>query len=101
MTEAEIKSLIIKTLRRAGGLPVTIWQGPMGRKGISDLLVCLDGRFIAVEVKRPGGNATPEQLQFIREVQEAGGIGFIADSVDVVVERLNLHEKLMPLFQSA
>ncbi len=99
MTESEIKSAIVKTLRQAGALPVVIWQGPMSRKGISDLLVCFDGRFIAIEVKRPGGRATHEQTQFIEEVEQAGGIGFIADNVGEVVERLGLEAKLYPLFE--
>jgi len=68
VTESKIKSEICRTLRRGGALPVVIWQGPMSRKGISDVLVCLDGRFVAVEVKRPGGKASPEQQRFIRDV---------------------------------
>lgn len=100
VTESEIKSEICRTLRRAGALPVVIWQGPMSRKGVSDVLVCYEGRFVAVEVKRPGGKASPEQKRFIKDVESAGGIGMVVDNVEDVIERLGLEARLMPLFKS-
>jgi hypothetical protein len=46
-----------------------------GLKGSSDILGILPGgRFLAVECKAPDGRLSPEQKQFIREVQELGGL---------------------------
>jgi hypothetical protein len=42
------------------------------------------GRFLAIEVKRPGGKATPEQQQFIDTINQAGGLAFVARSVEEV-----------------
>ncbi len=38
------------------------------------------GQFLAVEVKRPGGHPTDEQVQFIEMVRNMGGLGFVATS---------------------
>ena len=61
----------------------------MGRKGVSDILGCLpNGLMIAVEVKRPGGRPTKDQVAFIEEVQRCGGLGLIATSTETVKTRL-------------
>lgn len=59
-----------------------------GTSGISDILGCLkkDGRFVAIEVKRRKGKGpTPEQLEFLRRVKEAGGIGIVAYCIEDVM----------------
>lgn len=63
------------------------------QSGVSDLLCCLDGVFVACEVKAPesyGGSIdralekgpTLLQRDFVREITEAGGVGGFAASVD-------------------
>jgi hypothetical protein len=54
-----------------------------GEKGISDVIGCLpDGRFLAIEVKKPGGRPKPEQKEFIASVNRNNGVGIIAYSLD-------------------
>lgn len=49
-----------------------------GEKGISDIIACSPtGQFWAIEVKKPGGKATAEQLQFVLNVKRRGGVGMI------------------------
>ena len=60
-----------------------------GTKGTADILACApDGRFWAIEVKRKGGRATPEQLDYLARVRANGGVGIIAFSIDDVVAAL-------------
>lgn len=74
------------------------------RAGVSDLLVCLDGVFIAVEVKAPESypvkgqpsiekalekGPTVNQKSFIRKVDKAGGIGAVVASVEQYMEVLH------------
>jgi len=58
------------------------------RIGISDILGIWNGRPLAIEVKRPKGVVSPEQRVFLNEFNKHGGIGFIARSVDDVIEHL-------------
>lgn len=61
-----------------------------GVNGVSDIIGLLPGgRFLAIEVKTDRGKATPRQDKFIRDVNEEGGLAFIARSVDDVIERLS------------
>lgn len=39
-----------------------------------------DGRFLAIDVKRPGETATEDQKQFIAMVAKAGGVSGTAES---------------------
>ena len=59
----------------------------MGERGDSDIIGMLfDGRFLAIEVKRPGEVPTPEQHAFLNMVNDNGGVAFIATSVEDVQE---------------
>lgn len=66
------------------------WGGPMGEKGVSDIIGCKDGRFLAIEIKTAAGRVTQHQQRFIDRVNAAGGIGFVARSIEDVVEGLGL-----------
>ena len=49
--------------------------------GSADLIGCLDGRFIALEVKTAVGRATPEQRQWLDLVRRHGGFACVVRSV--------------------
>ena len=61
---------------------------PIGQKGIADILGCWKGRLIAIEVKTPRGKLSEKQEQFLMEVNAAGGLGFVARSVEDVMREL-------------
>lgn len=56
------------------------------KKGIPDLIGCYEGRFIALEIKLPGGSygATKLQLERIRQIREAGGVADVVTSIEEV-----------------
>jgi len=57
--------------------------------GVADILGVLpNGRFLAIECKRPGGKPSPEQIEFIDNVNANGGLAFIADNLDIVIETI-------------
>jgi hypothetical protein len=62
-------------------------------KGTSDILACLppDGRFLALEVKRPGAKLSLEQSAFLQWIASAGGIGARVTSCQDVMELLDRH----------
>jgi len=95
--ETDITRAIKDVLKHSGAFPIKIAGGPF-QHYIADLLVCLDGRFVAIEVKRPGGKVTDGQREFLRKVTAAGGIAFVAYSVEDVVRELGLDVKLYPMF---
>jgi len=76
-------------------------------RGSADILGCVGGLMLCVEVKKPtiskktgqiiprtqeelAKKASPEQIEFINKIKDLGGIAFFADSLDVVKEQLAL-----------
>ena len=86
MKEQDIQAKMQKYIKARGGYVIkTITSN---RAGIPDLLGCINGRFIGIEVKGPGGKASPLQVANILMIEAAGGIGLIAYSVAEVKEHL-------------
>lgn len=61
----------------------------------SDLIACVRGRFLAVEVKMPGGTYRPGQREFLRTVRRTGGFAFTARSVGKTAAMIDLLEAYM------
>jgi penicillin-binding protein-related factor A (putative recombinase) len=58
-------------------------------KGVADIMgVLKGGRHLAIEVKTKTGRVSPEQKAYLEAVNENGGIGFVARSVDDVIREL-------------
>lgn len=49
----------------------------MQRSGIPDLLCCVNGYFVAIEVKASKGKPSELQLWNIKKIKEAGGIAMV------------------------
>jgi len=45
--------------------------------GVSDLIICCYGRFVAAELKLPGRKPTALQKLFLKQTIDAGGVAFI------------------------
>lgn len=43
------------------------------KAGVPDLICCVNGHFVAIEVKGEGGRASPLQLLNIKEINDCGG----------------------------
>lgn len=43
------------------------------RSGIPDIIICFNGKFIAIELKKIGNTATPLQRHEIFKIRDAGG----------------------------
>jgi hypothetical protein len=60
-----------------------------GEKGISDILACSPiGQFWAIEVKKPGGKPSSDQIAFLSRVRANKGIAILAYSIDDVIDTL-------------
>lgn len=46
------------------------------RRGVPDLLICLKGRYVAIELKVDGETPTLLQTYVIQRIRAAGGIAF-------------------------
>jgi hypothetical protein len=88
--EGRITAEIRYVLKLYGVFHWKNWGGPMGTPGISDILACWKGKMIAIEVKAPKGKLSPAQENFLKLVNDNGGIGFVARSAMDVINTLGL-----------
>jgi predicted RecB family endonuclease len=62
---------------------------PSHAPGVSDILgVLKGGRFLAIEVKAAKGRVSPHQQLFLDSINGAGGLAFVARSVEEVKAQL-------------
>lgn len=87
--ERDIQKRIIQQLERAGAY---VSKSILSNKnGHPDITACLAGRYIAIEVKDTGKQATALQRYKLNQIRQAGGIAICTDSVEEVkllVEKL-------------
>ena len=98
-TETEIQKDIVQVLESVGilimrnntGRVKAVGGGWMnlGIPGGSDLIGMLkNGRFLAIEVKALGKYPTADQKAFLKRVNDGGGLGFVARTIEDVTFRI-------------
>ena len=89
-SHGDLVKAVRKLIHEHGGFCFKNWGGPMGTKGVSDLIGVFRGRAVAIEVKAGKDRLTEDQAVFLRRWQEAGGIGLEARSVTEVAQELGI-----------
>jgi len=78
MLESKIQSKILKNLK---GLGIYAHKNiTTNKKGVPDIIVCFKGKYLALEVKQPGGKTTELQDYNIAKIRESGGVAEIVYS---------------------
>ena len=98
--EAKLQADILKALAK---MPDVVWVQrinsgsvkaagryiSMAKKGTADIMGMMKGgQTFAIEVKQAGKYASKAQKEFLKMINDGGGVGFVARSVGDVVEGL-------------
>lgn len=87
--EQDIQTLIMNHIRSLGGLPIKQNQiGIYAQAGVPDIIACIKGRFVAIEVKKPNKEPSAIQYAFLEAINRCGGIAFWADNLEDVKNKL-------------
>lgn len=82
MKESQIQTKIIKYLNGIGAYSIkTIVTN---RNGCPDIICCLKGRYVALEVKAEKGTVSQLQEHNIKLIRNSGGVAEVVRSVDDV-----------------
>lgn len=65
-------------LKERGCYEVKYHGNAYSTNGTPDILSCVNGFFLAIEVKAPNGKASALQLAKIDDIRRAGGFAFVA-----------------------
>ena len=76
-SEKNFENKIKNYLKNNGCWYVKYFANRMTKSGIPDLLTCINGTFVAIEVKGPHGKPSELQLYNRDEIRKAGGICII------------------------
>jgi Holliday junction resolvase len=82
-----LKSLNIFHWKEHGGLG--------SAPGVPDIVGCYQGRMLAIEVKTDRGRVSEHQQWFIDNINAAGGLAFVARSVDDVIVALGVQDRFL------
>lgn len=82
--EKNFENKIKKFLKDNGCWYVKFFANRMTKSGIPDILACVNGHFVAIEVKAQNGKPSDLQLYNVKKIREAGGVAIILypDSFD-------------------
>ena len=89
MKEAQFSREVTQYLESKGAIVNNQTGSMFSKVGVSDLLVCYKGFFIALELKTGNYQPDPLQISYLQKVREAGGFGLIL--------RDNIHELMVLL----
>ena len=59
-----------------------VYRKGVQRKGVPDIIGIIDGRFFGIEVKIGADRQSADQKEIEREINDAGGVYFVAKSYD-------------------
>lgn len=76
--ESKFKQKVLKDLKKLPNCYVLKTQ-ERARRGVLDLIICLSGLYVSIELKIPGEEPTALQRVNIKRVKRAGGIAFWTD----------------------
>lgn len=88
-SEQAVQKKIINYLESLGAWTVKTIQ--TNKRGTPDILACLNGRFVAVEVKKKGklSTVTPIQQHQLTQIQLANGVAILSDDLEQFKEILS------------
>lgn len=88
MSESTIQNKIIKYLNGIGAYSIKTIS--TNRSGCPDVICCLNGSFIGLEVKTKKGKVSALQEHHLEQIKKSGGVSGVVRSVDEVRELLKV-----------
>lgn len=77
LPEKKFENQIKRYLDSIDAWHVKFFANNFTKAGIPDLLCCVNGYFVGIEVKADNGKPSELQLHNIRKIREAGGFAFV------------------------
>lgn len=64
------------------------------KKGVPDLICCINSHFVGLEIKQENGSVSEDQKQNIAEINRNGGLGLIVFPKDFELLKITINELL-------
>jgi Holliday junction resolvase len=77
--EKRVKSKVVGVLKDEGAYYFFPATHGYGRSGIPDIIVCVNGRFLAIECKAGGNKPTALQIREMENIRRNGGVAIVVN----------------------
>jgi hypothetical protein len=97
LTESEIKRELCDWLEVRGAMPFITGQkrktyrSKYMKRGVPDICAIWDQSPLFIEVKKPGGRISKEQVDFMNDAIEKGAICIVVESLNELIMALESH----------
>ena len=75
--EKNFENKIKNMLRNEGAYFVKFFANAYTKSGVPDILACVNGYFVGIEVKAENGHPSDLQIYNIEHIRRSGGFGFV------------------------
>jgi Holliday junction resolvase len=79
--ESGLQTSVLKYLKERGHYAVNV-PGNAFAQGLPDIMACVCGKFVGLEIKSADGSLRPLQKVNIKNIRRAGGIAEVVRSLD-------------------
>lgn len=76
-SEKQFEAKIKKFLKDNNAWFVKYFANGYTKVGVPDILACVDGHFLGIEVKASNGKPSPLQIHNLRKIDDAGGFAVL------------------------
>lgn len=77
MIEKQFEKQVKDYLKEQGCWVLKTWSNGIQREGVPDLLICINGYFVGVELKARNGKPSELQLWNIDKIRESNGFAMV------------------------
>lgn len=88
MTESKLQQACIKYLKSKGIYYINIYGSGRTAKGAPDIIACIDGKFVAFELKVEDGVIAPSQRIHEKNIRKSGGYHFYPRSLEEFISNV-------------
>lgn len=77
--EAKVKAKVVAVLKANGVYYFYPVMGGYGASGVPDIIVCCNGKFLAIECKAGGNSTTVLQERNMQKIRDNGGVAIVVN----------------------
>lgn len=93
MSESKLQQKCTKYLKERGIYHVNVHGGGWGAKGVPDIIACIDGEFVAFELKVGKNKMKPDQVIHKRRIERSNGKHYVPYTFDEFKQAVDEIEK--------
>lgn len=89
LTESNLQKKVTEYLKKENIYFINVYGSGRTAKGAPDIIACVNGKFVALELKVGSNNMQPDQIIHKRRIKRSGGLHYVPRTLDEVKKIIN------------